>query len=103
MQPGTQILHVPTHADNDLSHPDVECGFVTSIRGDVAFCRYWRKDLVDLRTKSCSEGIPIDLIVVQNSVTPEKVEAAMKWIQEETEKIMRQLEQLRRDYYEYSN
>lgn len=74
---GTQVFYVPTHAEGDLSHPDVEAGFVTSVRGDTVFCRYWRKDLAELRTKANSEGTPVDLIVVQDSVPRCQVEAAL--------------------------
>jgi len=46
----------------DDGHGKVEYGFVTSVRGKIVFCRYWNKDFSDLRTKSCSEGTPIDKI-----------------------------------------
>lgn len=43
MKIGTQVAYLPTHADGDVTHPDVEFGFVTSARGEAHFCRYWRK------------------------------------------------------------
>ena len=54
---GTQIIYVPEHANGNMSHPDCERGFVTSIQKDreAAFCRYWTKDLSDLRTRANSE------------------------------------------------
>lgn len=71
---GTQIAYIPSHAEGDLSHPGVEFGFVTSVglyadeQENVAFCRYWRKDLTDLRTKANSEATPISCLVLHESV-----------------------------------
>ncbi len=81
MKRGTQVLYVPTHTAGDLLHPDVQAGFVTSVRGDTVFCRYWRKDLSDLRTKANSEGTPKDLLVIQNSVPQWQVDAALASIE----------------------
>lgn len=65
---GTQISYVPTHAKGNTSHRDVEHGFVTSVRGDVAFCRYWSKSSPnELRTKSGSEATPIEMLVIQDT------------------------------------
>lgn len=80
MQRGTQILYVPTHAEGDIRHPDIEAGFVTSVKGDTVYCRYWRKDLSELRTKANSEGTPRDLIVIQESVAQWRVDAALSAI-----------------------
>jgi len=53
---GDQILYVPTHANGDVSHPDVESGFVTSVSNYGVFCRFWSKfDPSELRTKANSE------------------------------------------------
>jgi len=81
MNRGTQILYVPTHAEGNLSHPDVEAGFVTSVRDDTVFCRYWRKDLSELRTKANSEGTPADLLVTQDSVSQSRVDTALATIE----------------------
>ena len=80
LQPGTQIAYVPTHANGDLSHPDVEFGFVTSVRGDVAFCRYWSKG-DGLRTTANSEATPISLLVPHVFKSPRTVADAMKRIE----------------------
>lgn len=57
LKKGMQIAYIPNHADGDVDHPDVEFGFVTSVKGDTVFCRYWRsKDSPELRTKTNSEG-----------------------------------------------
>ena len=76
---GTQILYVPSHAQGNPEHPDVEVGFVTSgpANGDAYFCRYWRKDGTDLRTKTCSELTPIWTIVVKDTYPQEKIDAAL--------------------------
>lgn len=79
MQRGTQILYVPIHAAGDIHHPDVEAGFVTTVRGDVAFCRYWSKQSAgELRTKANSEGTPIALLVEQATRPQPEVDALLE-------------------------
>ena len=69
MEQGTQIAYVPMHADGNLSHRDVEFGFVVSERGDAHFCRYWRRgELGKLRTLANSELTPTDCLVRYDSV-----------------------------------
>lgn len=81
---GTQILYVPMHAHGDTNHPDVEAGFVTSVRGDVAFCRYWSKYAPgELRTKANSEATPLAAIVVRDTVPQHQVTAALAAIDKE--------------------
>lgn len=59
-----QIAYIPTHANGDIEHPDVEHGFVTSVLGDTVFCRYWSKSHPRyLRTTANSEGRPIECLV----------------------------------------
>ena len=83
---GTQILYIPTHANGDENHPDVEVGFVTSQRSDTVFCRYWSKYHQDeLRTKANSEGTPIEYIVVKDSMPQSIVDAALEWIDTQAE------------------
>lgn len=56
-KPRDQVAYVPTHANGDLDHHDVEFGFVTSVKGDTVFCRYWTsQNKFELRTKANSEG-----------------------------------------------
>jgi hypothetical protein len=61
-KPGDQIVYMPDHANNNLNHPDVQIGFVMSMKDDFAFCRYWRgtygKPIPELRTKANSEATP---------------------------------------------
>ena len=72
---GTQIAYIPNHADGDINHPDVEFGFVTSIRGNVCFCRYWTKGhLGILRTTANSEGTWSGNLVEHVSVDPEIIQ-----------------------------
>ena len=81
---GTQILYVPMHANGDTQHPVVEAGFVPSVRGDVAFCRYWSKHAPgELRTKANSERTPLDSIVERDTVPQAQVTAALAAIDEE--------------------
>ena len=63
---GTQIIYIPTHANGDKHHPDVEYGFVTSILGDCAFCRYWSRHHGGLRTVANSELTPVANLVPWN-------------------------------------
>jgi len=67
--PGTQIIYVPNHADEDKTHPDCEFGFVTSIGDNHAFCRYFFKENLGMgrtepRTVANSEAAPFDNILV---------------------------------------
>ncbi len=76
---GTQIIYVPNHAEGDVNHPDCEEGFVTSVKGDVAFCRYWlMANPQVLRTKLCSEATPVSNLAVHNSVPQVHVGAALR-------------------------
>lgn len=83
LKPKDQIAYIPDHAGDDLDHPDVEFGFVTSVRNDTVFCRYWRRDLSGLRTKANSEGTPIRNLVRHESVLASQVEEAWEaWVEE---------------------
>lgn len=101
---GTQIIYVPDHAEGDPEHPDCERGFVTSVRGDVAFCRYWSKFHRGLRTVSNSESTPIRNLVVQDSVPQEKVDRLLREeaLQDQKEEAImhhhRRIEDLNRHY-----
>ena len=76
---GTQVVYIPTHAKGLASHRDAERGFVTSIRGNTVFCRYWSKSNPDiLRTKANSEGTPQELLVVANTKPQAEVDAALE-------------------------
>jgi len=64
-KPKDQIAYIPLHANGDLTHPDVEFGFVTSVsfKGDTIFCRYWSKyNPAELRTKANSESTPANTL-----------------------------------------
>ena len=81
MKIGTQIAYLPDHANGDLNHPDVEFGFVSTLHrnGKDVFCRYWKKGEEGevLRTLSCSELTPKRNIIMHNSTSRLKVEAAL--------------------------
>jgi hypothetical protein len=90
---GTQIIYVPMHANGDTGHPDCEAGFVTSVRGTNAFCRYWSKHTPgELRTKANSELTPIDCLVVQDTVPPEHINTALARIVPGTPQSMEEWE-----------
>jgi len=38
---GDQIAYMPDHAEGKIDHPAVQFGFITNVREDAAFCRYW--------------------------------------------------------------
>lgn len=81
-EPGTQIAYIPTHADGDINHPDVEFGFVVSSRENDSFCRYWRKgEPGKLRTMANSELTPNTLLVEHRSVDQVNVDAWISLIQ----------------------
>jgi hypothetical protein len=68
MKTGTQIIYVPTHANGDEDHPDAEPGFVTSISGDCAYCRFWLKHTPGDEPKlTCDECGGSGAIVVTSS------------------------------------
>jgi hypothetical protein len=84
MRPGTQIAYVPTHANGDINHPDVEFGFVVSRSGNFSdhyYCRYWRDGHPgELRTVANSELTPGSCLVEHTSVPQSVVDA---WFEEE--------------------
>ncbi len=82
---GEQIAYIPTHAKNDLSHRDVEFGFVTSVRDGTIFCRYWCKDGKELRTVANSEATPADMLRRMDSRPQEEIERILKAIEEKPE------------------
>lgn len=83
MKRGTQIAYIPNHAKGDINDPDVEFGFVTSIRGDVAFCRYWHRDRPEeLRTTANSEATSMDNLVEHNSKLQGLVDQLLRGLEE---------------------
>ena len=82
IQRGTQIAYIPMHAEGDIEHPDVEFGFVTSVRGSTAFCRYWRRGSVgELRTVANSECTPMDSLVEHRSVMQSRINNSLTRMQ----------------------
>jgi len=74
-KPKEQIAYIPWHAYGDIKHQDVDFGFVTSIKGDTIYCRYWSKWTPgELRTKSGSEGTPKDMLAHHVSIKQEIVD-----------------------------
>ncbi len=80
MKRGTQIIYVPLHAEGDISHKDCEYGFITAVREDTVFCRFWYAPCNNpaLRTHVNSESCGKHLLVVQDTVDQEHVEQALK-------------------------
>ena len=72
--PGMQIAYVPDHAKDDENHPDIEFGFVTSVRKNGCFCRYWIKGSPgELRTTCNSELTPKCNLYYCNCTVSKKV------------------------------
>ncbi len=70
MQPGTQIIYIPSHAKGDSTHKDCEEGFVVSIAESSlkAWCRFWcNSNPEELRTKANSEFTPLKRLIVQDT------------------------------------
>lgn len=79
---GTQIIYIPTHANENTRHPDVEFGFITSVDGEYAFCRYWHRGRPgDLRNKSVSERTAITDLKIYQSVPQSVVTGMLRWIE----------------------
>ena len=72
--PGSQIIYVPDHADG-IDHPDAESGFVEfHAPGESdAYCRFWKKEGNELRTKSNSEKTPIPSLRFVDTESPTHV------------------------------
>jgi len=84
MKRGTQIIYVPSHADGNVTHPDCQAGFVTSLRNDFAFCRYWSKHHPgELRTRANSEATPFDYLVVQATHSQNDVDQLLEQIEKD--------------------
>jgi len=78
---GTQIAYIPTHAEGDIRHPDVEFGFTTSLLRDdgTIFCRYWRKGHIgELRTTANSENTRAYLLTVFHSIDDRIVDGLLE-------------------------
>jgi hypothetical protein len=86
---GTQIAYIPGHAKVQISHPDVQFGFVTSKTVNGAFCRYFRKDGQALRTTANSELTPWGYLVLCNHHTEGEIERILDGIDKELESLRR--------------
>lgn len=79
MKRGTQIVYIPQHAEGSHAHPDVETGFVTSVKEYGAFCRFWSKTNPDeLRTKANSEFVAFRHLEETNTVPQWRVNELLK-------------------------
>ena len=74
---GTQVAYLSSRANGSLTHESVEYGFVTSVRGNMAFCRYWGWD-GKLRTLDSSLATPMDYLVPLDTVAQEVVD---EWLE----------------------
>lgn len=72
---GDQVAYIPNHAEGDITHRDVELGFVTSINDKFVFVRYWSKTSPhELRTKANSEATPSENLVHRHSHPQQTIE-----------------------------
>lgn len=84
LKTGTQVAYLPDHAENDITHPDVQFGFITSTNERFAFVRYWKKmqEGKQLRTTSCSEGTDVKNLRLAKSCSMKEVVDALNSIGE---------------------
>lgn len=91
LKPGTQVAYIPTHANGDINHPDVEFGFVTAENRtkDGHHVRYWARNCTGdrLRTTANSENTPNYLLVKYISCPQSSVERELNKINAENSKI----------------
>ena len=84
LEPGDQVAYIPRHACGDITHHDVELGFVVKVHpgGEHVSVRYWRHGHPgELRTVGNSEVTPIGQLVRYESVLPAVAAAALEAIQ----------------------
>lgn len=84
MKKGTQIAYIPSHANGDLTHSDVEFGFITSQseRMSSHFVRYWERgeEGFVLHTTAGSELTPDRLLMKHKIVMQERVDKLLALI-----------------------
>lgn len=75
---GDQIFHTASQ----------QAGFIIRVNWKIkiAYCRFWRSrrtwaGLPIMRTKSCSESVPIRLLVMRDTVPQEQVEEALRQLE----------------------
>jgi hypothetical protein len=56
LEKGDHIIYIPPHAKGKISHPDSEIGFIISIEGNTAYCKFFYPD-GRLRTQANSETV----------------------------------------------
>lgn len=82
---GDQIAYVPSHTEGDLSHEDVEFGFVMADKGDHCFCRYFYRPIKDmkptLRTLANSESTPKHSMRMHYFASPSYIDTIIKDIE----------------------
>lgn len=85
---GVQIVYLPREANGDETHPSVEEGFVWSVSGRVAFCRFWKADRPkELRNKTTSEATPIGMLRLRKTRSQKRVNDAIRWIERERQEV----------------
>ena len=91
---GDQIAYIPRHAKGDINHPDVEYGFVTSVRGNMVFCRFWYnvrggRHQGELRTTANSQSVRRELLVRRDYKPQEDVDELLEHIAQSKDVIFR--------------
>ena len=76
LEPGTQVIYVPMHAEGNIAHPDCEAGFVTSLQVPFAFVRYFYPG-GELRTVANGERTAIGDLRIANTRMQEEVDHLM--------------------------
>jgi hypothetical protein len=87
---GTQIVYVPNHALGNIDHESVEQGFVTAVKVDGAFCRFWSRIYPgDLRTTANSEFCKYENLRVLKTKNQEVIESALIKIKEDWDALFK--------------
>ena len=49
---GMKVIYIPTHADGNINHSDVEFGVVSSTNNTYVFVKYNNKNIINLHSTS---------------------------------------------------
>lgn len=63
---GDRVAYIPTHADYDITHPDVEWGTVCSVNDKNVFVKFdWQVSYAGTMNISGQACTPSDLIIIR--------------------------------------
>jgi len=86
--PGKQVVYVPSHAEGNIDHPDCEEGFITSTKGRVIFCHFWRAGEDRLRSTLDSEYANAIHLVVKDTRPQTLVDAKLAEVEAQHKRMI---------------